>query len=158
MIKFDTFSELVNGAMIQEDAHRAHKAEKKRKAPAAGSSSSAPQRFRLVQSGPQRAPFSTSHSSSGVTGHLSTHSLRGQSDLLFLSRMSRRYGCSSRGCAPMFSHAIIVGSLVILHGIAQCHPSKVSNRVSRTRSSNWLISNPGMCTTPPSRAFQRELQ
>ena len=57
MIKFDTFSELVNGAIIQEDAHLAHKAEKKRKAPAVGSSSSAPQRFRLVQSGPQRAPF-----------------------------------------------------------------------------------------------------
>ena len=57
MIKFDTFSELINGAIIQEDAHLAHKAEKKRKAPAAGSSSSAPQRFRLMQSGPQRAPF-----------------------------------------------------------------------------------------------------
>jgi len=57
MVRFDSFSELVNGAIIQEDAHLAHKAEKKRKAPAAGSSSSAPQRFRLVQSGPQRAPF-----------------------------------------------------------------------------------------------------
>ena len=48
MVKFDSFSELVNGA---------HKAEKKRKASAAGSSSSTPQRFCLVQSGPQRAPF-----------------------------------------------------------------------------------------------------
>ena len=57
MVKFDTFSELVNGAIIQEDAHLAHKAEKKRKAPVAGSSSSTPQRFCLVQSGPQRAPF-----------------------------------------------------------------------------------------------------
>ena len=52
MIKFDTFSELINGAIIQEDAHLAHKAEKKRKALAAGSSSSTPQIFRLVQSGP----------------------------------------------------------------------------------------------------------
>ena len=42
MIKFDTFSELANGAIIQEDAHLAHKAEKNRKAPAVGSSSSAP--------------------------------------------------------------------------------------------------------------------
>ena len=57
MFKFNTFSELVNGAIVQEDAHLAHKAEKKRKAPAAGSSSSNPQRFCLVQSGPQRAPF-----------------------------------------------------------------------------------------------------
>ena len=57
MIKFDTFSELVNGAFIQDDAHLAHKAEKKRKSLAVGSSSSAPQRFRLVQSSPQRAPF-----------------------------------------------------------------------------------------------------
>ena len=57
MIKFDTLSELVNKTIIQEDAHLAHKAEKKRKALAAGSSSSTPQWFRLVQSGPQRAPF-----------------------------------------------------------------------------------------------------
>jgi len=57
MFKCNTFSELVNGAIVQEDAHLAHKAEKKRKSPAVGSSSSAPQRFRLVQSGPQRAPF-----------------------------------------------------------------------------------------------------
>ena len=42
MIKFDTFSELVNGAIIQEDAHLAHKMEKKIKAPVAGSSSSTP--------------------------------------------------------------------------------------------------------------------
>ena len=27
MIKFDTFSELINGTIIQEDAHLAHKAE-----------------------------------------------------------------------------------------------------------------------------------
>ena len=47
MVKFDTFSELVNGAIIQEDAHLAHKAEKNRKAPAVGSSSSTPQRFRF---------------------------------------------------------------------------------------------------------------
>ena len=57
MIKFDTFSELVIGAIIQEDAYLAHKAEKKRKSPAVGFSSSAPQRFRLVQSDAQRAPF-----------------------------------------------------------------------------------------------------
>ena len=42
MFQFNTFSELVNGAITQEDAHLAHKAEKKRKAPAVGSSSSAP--------------------------------------------------------------------------------------------------------------------
>ena len=53
MDKFDSFSELVNGAIVQEDAHLAHKAEKKRKAPAAGSSSSNTQRFRLLESGPQ---------------------------------------------------------------------------------------------------------
>ena len=57
MFQFNTFSELVNGAITQEDAHLAHKAEKKRKAPAAGTSSSNPQRFRLVQTGPQRARF-----------------------------------------------------------------------------------------------------
>ena len=28
MFKFTTFSELVNGAIVQEDAHLAHKAEK----------------------------------------------------------------------------------------------------------------------------------
>ena len=48
MVKFDTFTELVNRAIIQEDAHLAHKAEKKRMVPAVGSSSSTPKRFRLV--------------------------------------------------------------------------------------------------------------
>ena len=57
MFQFNTFNELVNLAITQEDAHLAHKAEKKRKAPAVGSSSSTPQRFRLVQSGPQCAPY-----------------------------------------------------------------------------------------------------
>ena len=102
--------------------------------------------------------FSTSHNSSGVISPLSTHSLRGQLDLRFLSRMSRRYGCSSRGCAPMYSHAIIVGSLVILHVTARCHQSRASRPVSRVRSSKWLISNRDKCTTPPSRVSQRELQ
>ena len=61
MFKFNTFSQLVNRAIIQEDTHPAHKEEKKRKAPVAGSSSSTPQRFRLVQSSPQRAPFQHQH-------------------------------------------------------------------------------------------------
>ena len=158
MIKFDTFSELVNGAIIQEDAHLAYKAEKKRKAPAVGSSSSAPQRFRLVQSGPQRAPFSTSHSSSGGIGHPSTHSLRGQSGPLFLSRASRRSGCSSRGYAPICFRITTVGSRGTLHGTARCHQSRASSPVSRARSRMWLISSRDKCTTPPSRVFLRELQ
>ena len=36
MVKFDSFSELVNGAIIQEDAHLAHKAEKKEKGAGSG--------------------------------------------------------------------------------------------------------------------------
>ena len=158
MVMFDSFSELVNGAIIQEDAHLAHKAEKKKKAPAARSSSSAPQRFRLVQSSPQRAPFSTSRRSSGDTGPLSTLSYSGQLGLLFLSRVSRRCGCSSRGCAPICFRATNVGSLDTLHGTARCHQSRANRPVSRVRSSKWLISSRGKCTIPPSRAFRRELQ
>ena len=45
--------------------------------------------------------FSTSHSSSGDTGPLSTHHHRRQLGLLPLSRMSRRSGCSSGG-VPQF--------------------------------------------------------
>ena len=45
MIKFDTFNELVNGAIIQEDTHLAHKAEKKRKAPAADLQAALPRGF-----------------------------------------------------------------------------------------------------------------
>ena len=67
MVKFDTFSELVNGAIIQENAHLAHKAEKK--TPAVGSSSSTPQRFRLVQLGPQRVVELSAPSVHTVTGH-----------------------------------------------------------------------------------------
>jgi len=51
----DNFTELVNKAIIQEDATLAHKADKKRKAPV-GSSSNAPQRYKLVQTGIQHAP------------------------------------------------------------------------------------------------------
>ena len=51
----DNFTELVNKAIIQEDATLAHKADKKRKAPV-GSSSNAPQRYKLVQIGIQQAP------------------------------------------------------------------------------------------------------
>jgi len=57
MFKFNTFSELVNGAITQEDARIAHQAEKKRNAPMGGSSSQANQRFRLIQAGPPRAPY-----------------------------------------------------------------------------------------------------
>ncbi|CAN6279120.1 unnamed protein product [Urochloa humidicola] len=57
MIKFDSYSELVSGAITQEDAYLAHKADKKRKAPVVGSSSSAPQRFHFVQARPYRASY-----------------------------------------------------------------------------------------------------
>ena len=158
MVKFDTFSELVNGAIIQEDAHLAHKAEKKRKAPAAGSSSSALRGSVWCSRAHSEPPFSTSRSSSGDIGPLSTLSHRGQLGLLFLSRLSKRCGCSSRGCAPICFRATTVDSLVTLHGTAQCHPSKASNRASRVRSSKWLTSSQDRCTTPPSRVFLRELQ
>ena len=51
----DNFTELVNKAIIQEDATLAHKADKKREAPVE-SSSNAPQRYKLVQIGIQQAP------------------------------------------------------------------------------------------------------
>ena len=79
MVKFDTFSELVNGTIIQKDAHLAHKAEKKGKAPAAGSSSSTPQRFRLVQSGPQRATLSAPATAAVGIQAPSVHSAKGDS-------------------------------------------------------------------------------
>ena len=107
---------------------------------------------------PSVPPFSTSHRSSGETGPLSTLSHRGQSGLLPLSRMSRRFRCSSRGCAPICFHVTTVGSRVTLHGTVQCHPSKASNRASRVRSRVWLTSSRGKCTTPPSRVSLRELQ
>jgi len=158
MIKFDTFSELLNGAIIQKDAHLAHKAEKKRKVPAAGSSSSAPQRFRLVQSGLQQALFQHIHSSSGVIGHLRTHRHRGLLDLLFLSRMSRKFGCSSWGCAPISFHVTTVDNRDTSPVTAQCHQSKASNMDSKIRKAKSLTSNRDKCNTPPLRVSRRELQ
>ena len=59
LVRADSFNELVNMAMSQEDLISAHCAEKKRKAPAGPSSASAP-RYRLVQNNPpapsQKAP------------------------------------------------------------------------------------------------------
>jgi len=82
MFQFNTFSELVNGDITQEDAHLAHKAEKKRKAPAVGSSSSTLQRFRLLQSAHSVPHISHNggtglRSNHGVIGHLSNHNYRG---------------------------------------------------------------------------------
>ena len=88
-------------------------------------------------------PFSTSHSSSGDTCPLSTLSHRGRSGLLLLSRMSRRSGCNSRGCTPICFRVTTVGSRVTLHGTAQCHPSKASNRASRVRKQSVTHFKPG---------------
>ena len=59
LVKTDTYNELVNLAITQEDCIMAHRAEKKRKVPA-GSSNAPPPKYHLVQNGtpqaPQRAP------------------------------------------------------------------------------------------------------
>ena len=51
LVSVDSFNELVNMAITQEDLIMAHRAEKKRKAPAGPSSASAP-RYRIVQNTP----------------------------------------------------------------------------------------------------------
>ena len=55
LVQLDTYNELVNMAITQEDCIAAHRAEKKRKAPT-GPSSAQPPRYRLVQNTPPRAP------------------------------------------------------------------------------------------------------
>jgi hypothetical protein len=54
-IKVDTYNELVNLAITQEDCIMTHQAKKKRKA-LAGSSSAPPQRYCLVQNTTSKAP------------------------------------------------------------------------------------------------------
>ena len=54
-IKVDTYYELVNLAITQEDCIIAHRAEKKRKTPT-GPSSASPLRYRLVQTTTPQAP------------------------------------------------------------------------------------------------------
>ena len=78
MFKFNTFSELVNGAIVQEDAHLAHKAEKKRKLPAVGSSSSAPQRLPGTV-GPTACPLSAPATAAVGIQAPSVHSATGDS-------------------------------------------------------------------------------
>ena len=55
LVRVDSFNELVNLAITQEDSILAHRAEKKRKAPM-GPSSALPPRYRLVQNTPPRPP------------------------------------------------------------------------------------------------------
>jgi hypothetical protein len=55
LVKADTFNELVNMAITQEDCISAHRAEKKRKTPM-GPSTAQPPRYRLVQNTATRAP------------------------------------------------------------------------------------------------------
>jgi hypothetical protein len=54
-IRADTYNELVNLAVTQEDCIMAHRAEKKRKAPT-GLSSAPPQRYRTVQNASSKGP------------------------------------------------------------------------------------------------------
>ena len=82
MFKFNTFSELVNGAIIQEDALLAHKAEKKRKAQRLAHLAALLKGFVLCSQAHSEPPSSTNlhpghHNSSGAIGHLSTRSHRG---------------------------------------------------------------------------------
>ena len=76
MFKFNTFNELVNGAITQEDAHLGHRAEKKRKAMAVESSSSAPQKFLLVQARPQQVSYNSSPMDQIVYGPPQNHDLQ----------------------------------------------------------------------------------
>ena len=104
MFKFNTFSELVNGAIVQEDAHLAHKAEKKERHQQRGPLAATHRGSILCSLGHSEPHSSTSlctghHSSSGDISHLSNHSHREWLGLLFLHRASRRFGCRSRGCA-----------------------------------------------------------
>ena len=55
LIQPNTYNELVNLAITQEDCIAAHRAEKKRKAPTEPSSAQ-PSRYRLVQNTPPRPP------------------------------------------------------------------------------------------------------
>ena len=59
LVRVDSYNELVNMAITQEDCIMVHKMEKKRKAPA-GPSSALPRRYRIVQNIPvapsQKAP------------------------------------------------------------------------------------------------------
>ena len=55
LVQPNTYNELVNLAINQEDCITAHRAEKKRKAPT-GPSSAQPPRYRLVQNTPPRPP------------------------------------------------------------------------------------------------------
>ena len=114
--------------------------------------------FALSSQAHREPLFSTSHSSRGGISHSSTHSLRGQSGHLFLSRASKRSGCSSRGYAPICFRVTTVGSRGTLHETTRCHQSRASSPVSRARSRTCLISSQGKSTTAPSRVFPRELQ
>jgi hypothetical protein len=60
LVKADTFNELVNMAITQEDCISAHRAEKKRKT-STGPSTAQPPRYRLVQNTATRAPPRNNH-------------------------------------------------------------------------------------------------
>ena len=55
LVQPNTYNELVNMAITQEDCIAVHRGEKKRKAPT-GPSSAQPPRYRLVQNTPPRSP------------------------------------------------------------------------------------------------------
>jgi hypothetical protein len=71
LVKVNTFSELVNMALTQEDCITAHRAEKKRRI-STGPASVQPSRYRFVQNAPPRAPQRNAPFGRLVSGHLNS--------------------------------------------------------------------------------------
>ncbi|RLM55989.1 polyprotein [Panicum miliaceum] len=85
LARADTYNELVNMAITQEDCIMAHRAEKKRKAPA-GPSSAQPPRYRIVQN---TAPTAPPRARSQEDGLPDPHSSQAWYDPRCLHRMVR---------------------------------------------------------------------
>jgi hypothetical protein len=141
LVKANTFSELVNIALTQEDCIIAHHAEKKRKTPTGPSSAQSP-RYRVVPNTPFRAPQRNAPTGNWFSGRPNS---REGIDLLFPRNNHNHlaHGQMFNKChreaaiiAVSIEEARIISSEIV-RGPRNLIKGRALLRVTKTRARNW---------------------
>jgi hypothetical protein len=155
-IRMDTYNELVNLAITQEDYILAHRAEKKRKAPV-GPSSAQPPSYRLVQNAAPKALQNAPRPGRWIIRPPKQQGVAWQDPLLH-SQMVQDRIYSSHPARVTPTDVSIVGVLLTLFEIAPGPDSKLRAKAptptTETRARSRLFrSSVGGSISPPLQSF-----